>query len=254
MHIIAKRICTNMKVPFETGFDFDHRWGKVYLSNSKESAIEFCKKELGLYHPYNEEDGEIIYTNGGDDPIHIITAVNKQEDLEKDHKLPKADRETVIRVSQGEIPDKYVVLTQISCTEKEKIERYLHNLTDFVENDGECLQAFDGHYYWGQDLKAFVFDKPELAFLFAVGVLGMDFKEASADILNAKQKVDKTEKKFAAVSFTADDLISLSKKTESWTEDKAEKWLANNQKYIRETMLEAGLKAIDALIDTYGSN
>lgn len=223
MYIIAKRISTLMDVPFVVGFDLDHRWDKVYLCSTKESAMDFCKNQLELGEPYSAEVeyGEIIYTYFDEGPIYTVKPVVKQEELVKDHDIPSSIksctyRETVIRVSQGEIADKYVVLTQLSCTEEDKIKRYLHNLADFVECEGVSNDPINGHFWWGNYLQAFVFDKPELAFLFAVGVLGMDFKEACADILNAKQQVGKTEKQFAAVSFTDDDASSFFRKFDYW--------------------------------------
>lgn len=55
-------------------------------------------------------------------------------------------------------------------------------------------------------------------------------------------------KEFAKVSYCAEDIIGWSEVTESWSEEKAEAWLQENQKHIQAAMSEAAWEAINTLL------
>ena len=52
-------------------------------------------------------------------------------------------------------------------------------------------------------------------------------------------------KKFASVSWSVDDLLSL---RPDWSESQAEEWLFENQKYLQDAMVQAGWAAMENLL------
>lgn len=53
--------------------------------------------------------------------------------------------------------------------------------------------------------------------------------------------------KFAEVVWVIEDILSL---RPEWSDEKAEKWLSSNAKYIQERMCERGWEAIECLLPT----
>lgn len=55
------------------------------------------------------------------------------------------------------------------------------------------------------------------------------------------------DNKFAAVSWTAEDIQTL---RPDWTTEQAEEWLDTNQRYIRDRLVELGWEVIETLLQS----
>lgn len=50
---------------------------------------------------------------------------------------------------------------------------------------------------------------------------------------------------YATVRWTAEDVLNL---RTNWTEEQAEDWLSNNEKYIQSRLIELGWEVIETLL------
>jgi hypothetical protein len=54
------------------------------------------------------------------------------------------------------------------------------------------------------------------------------------------------DKKFATVSWTVEDILTL---RPDWSEDQAEEWIIKNQKHIQSRLVELGWEVIETLME-----
>jgi hypothetical protein len=71
---------------------------------------------------------------------------------------------------------------------------------------------------------------------------GEDMDVAVSDV----QVKTAEDNKFARVAWTAEDILTL---RPEWTEEKADEWLAQNERHIQDRSVELGWEVIETLLD-----
>ena len=76
-----------------------------------------------------------------------------------------------------------------------------------------------------------------------VDAAGEDMDVTVSDV-HVQSKTDEDE--FARVVWTAEDILTL---RPEWTEEKAEEWLAQNERCVQDRSIELGWEVIETLLD-----
>jgi hypothetical protein len=70
--------------------------------------------------------------------------------------------------------------------------------------------------------------------------------DLDVSVFEVKSKAGEEDNKYARVAWTADDILALRPK---WNEERAEEWLAQNERYIQDRSVELGWEVIETLLE-----